>query len=116
MRARRHALTIADDELAEGLTAFYADLDAHGAADNVVVMTWSEFGRRVEENASQGTDHGTAAPLFVLGNSVQGGVYGEPPDLSRASTPTATWSTPRTSARSTRRCSTAGSARRRPRC
>ena len=70
-------------DLAEGLAAFYADLSAHNAADNVVVMTWSEFGRRVEENASQGTDHGTAAPLFVLGNSVQGDVYGEPPDLSR---------------------------------
>ena len=69
-------------DLAEGLAAFYADLNAHSAADNVVVMTWSEFGRRVEENASQGTDHGTAAPLFVVGNSVQGGIYGEPPDLS----------------------------------
>jgi uncharacterized protein (DUF1501 family) len=69
-------------DLAEGLTAFYADLTAHNAADNVVVMTWSEFGRRVEENASAGTDHGTAAPLFVLGNAVQGGIYGEPPDLN----------------------------------
>ena len=69
-------------QLAEGLAAFYADLAGHGAADNVVVMTWSEFGRRVEENASAGTDHGTAAPLFVLGNAVQGGVYGEPPDLT----------------------------------
>lgn len=68
--------------LAEGLAAFYADLVAHNAADNVVVMTWSEFGRRVEENASLGTDHGTAAPLFVLGNAVQGGIYGEPPDLT----------------------------------
>jgi uncharacterized protein (DUF1501 family) len=69
-------------DLAEGLVAFYADLVAHNAADNVVVMTWSEFGRRVEENASAGTDHGTAAPLFVLGNAVQGGIYGEPPDLN----------------------------------
>ena len=69
-------------QLAEGLAAFYADLQGHNAADNVVVMTWSEFGRRVEENASAGTDHGTAAPLFVLGNAVQGGVYGEPPDLT----------------------------------
>jgi uncharacterized protein (DUF1501 family) len=68
-------------ELAEGLAAFHADLAAHNVAENVVVMTWSEFGRRVEENASQGTDHGTAAPLFVLGDLVQGGVYGEPPDL-----------------------------------
>ncbi len=69
-------------ELADALTAFYADLSAHNLADNVIVMTWSEFGRRVHENASAGTDHGTAAPLFVLGNSVTGGVYGEPPDLS----------------------------------
>lgn len=69
-------------ELAEGLAAFYADLTAHNAAENVVVMTWSEFGRRVEENASLGTDHGTAAPLFVLGSAVQGGVYGAPPDLN----------------------------------
>ena len=70
-------------DLSDGLNAFYTDLQAHGVADNVVVMTWSEFGRRVEENASAGTDHGTAAPLFVLGNSVQGGIYGEPPDLTR---------------------------------
>jgi uncharacterized protein (DUF1501 family) len=68
-------------ELAEGLAAFYTDMTAHGRADDVVVMTWSEFGRRVHENGSAGTDHGTAAPLFVLGNAVSGGVYGEPPDL-----------------------------------
>jgi uncharacterized protein (DUF1501 family) len=69
-------------ELGQGLSAFYDDLAAHNAADNVVVMTWSEFGRRVEENGNNGTDHGTAAPLFVLGNAVQGGIYGESPDLS----------------------------------
>ena len=68
--------------LANGLSAFYNDLAAHGKADNVVIMTWSEFGRRVEENGSQGTDHGTAAPLFVLGNPVSKGIYGEPPSLS----------------------------------
>jgi uncharacterized protein (DUF1501 family) len=68
--------------LANGLSAFYNDLAAHGKADNVVVMTWSEFGRRVEENGSLGTDHGTAAPLFVLGNPVSKGIYGEPPSLS----------------------------------
>jgi uncharacterized protein (DUF1501 family) len=71
-------------DLSDGLHAFYSDLEAQGVADNVVVMTWSEFGRRVEENASLGTDHGTAAPLFVLGNKVQGGaIYGESPDLTR---------------------------------
>jgi uncharacterized protein (DUF1501 family) len=69
-------------DLADSVAAFYADLQAHGVAENVVVMTWSEFGRRVEENASEGTDHGTAAPLFVIGNAVQGGIYGEPPDLT----------------------------------
>jgi len=68
--------------LAEGLSAFYTDLDAHGKADNVVVMTWSEFGRRVEENGSLGTDHGTAAPMFVLGKPINKGIYGEPPSLS----------------------------------
>jgi uncharacterized protein (DUF1501 family) len=67
--------------LAEGLAAFYADLAAHGKADDVVIMTWSEFGRRVHENGNEGTDHGTAAPLFVMGNAVAGGIYGEPPDL-----------------------------------
>ena len=68
--------------LADGLSAFYTDLAQHGKADKVVVVTWSEFGRRVAENGSAGTDHGTAAPLFVLGNAVQKGIYGEPPDLS----------------------------------
>lgn len=68
--------------LANGLAAFYKDLSAHGKADNVVIMTWSEFGRRVEENGSLGTDHGTAAPMFVLGNGVTKGIFGEPPGLT----------------------------------
>jgi uncharacterized protein (DUF1501 family) len=69
--------------LAEGLSAFFADLEAHGAADDVLVMTWSEFGRRVGENASGGTDHGTAAPLFVLGSGVKGGLYGDAVSLTQ---------------------------------
>ncbi|HEV2235655.1 MAG TPA: DUF1501 domain-containing protein [Ktedonobacterales bacterium] len=68
-------------KLAAGLAAFYQDLSAHGKSQDVVVMTWSEFGRRVHENASQGTDHGTAAPMFVVGDAVNGGVFGAPPDL-----------------------------------
>lgn len=72
--------------LANGVAAFYHDLVAHGKADNVIVMTWSEFGRRVEENGSQGTDHGTAAPMFVLGNGVNKGIFGEPPSLSSLDT------------------------------
>jgi uncharacterized protein (DUF1501 family) len=83
-QANAHAQLLG--ELAEGLAAFYTDLEAHGMAENVVVMTWSEFGRRVHENASGGTDHGTAAPLFVLGSAVTGGIYGEPPDLGHLDT------------------------------
>jgi uncharacterized protein (DUF1501 family) len=83
-QAKRQETLLA--KLGAGLAAFYSDLAAHGKADNVVLMTWSEFGRRVHENASLGTDHGTAAPLFVLGNAVAGGLYGEPPDLSNLDT------------------------------
>lgn len=68
--------------LAAGLQAFYKDLEAHGKAGSVLTMTWSEFGRRVQENASGGTDHGTAAPMFAIGGQVKGGVYGEPPSLT----------------------------------
>lgn len=67
--------------LDEGLTAFYRDLEGHGLADDVVVLTWSEFGRRVEENASGGTDHGAASVLFALGGAVQAGIYGDQPRL-----------------------------------
>ena len=68
--------------LAGGLNAFYKDLDAHGDAGRVLTMTFSEFGRRVQQNASNGTDHGTAMPLFVVGGRVKGGVYGDHPSLS----------------------------------
>ena len=68
---------------ADGVTAFMQDLDAHRAADDVLVLTWSEFGRRVQENGSGGTDHGTAAPLFAIGKQVRGGIYGEPPSLTK---------------------------------
>lgn len=70
------------EDLAGGLAAFLADLEAHGKAEHVLVMTWSEFGRRVAENGSDGTDHGTAAPMFFLGAGVRGGFYGEPPSLA----------------------------------
>ncbi len=65
-----------------GVQTFYDDLTAHGLADNVVMMTWSEFGRRPNENASKGTDHGTGSPMFVIGNPVHGGLYGQQPSLS----------------------------------
>ena len=68
-------------DLDQSLDAFYRDLVAHGLDRRVVVMTYSEFGRRVEDNGSGGTDHGTANAMFVLGTPVRGGLYGRPPSL-----------------------------------
>jgi uncharacterized protein (DUF1501 family) len=68
-------------ELAQSLAAFVDDLEARGHLDRVVVMTFSEFGRRVRENASQGTDHGAAAPMLLAGGGVQSGPIGGPPQL-----------------------------------
>jgi uncharacterized protein (DUF1501 family) len=62
--------------------AFYDDLAAHGLADNVVMLQWSEFGRRPNENGSRGTDHGAASSIFVIGNAVRGGLYGQQPSLA----------------------------------
>lgn len=67
----------------DGLDAFYSDLEKSGRAREVVVLAFSEFGRRLAENGSQGTDHGTCAPVFLVGPSVKGGLHGEAPDLSR---------------------------------
>jgi uncharacterized protein (DUF1501 family) len=69
-------------EVDAAVSAFMQDMTAHGQADRVVLMTWSEFGRRVNENGSQGTDHGAAAPLFIVGKPVKGGLYGEQPSLT----------------------------------
>lgn len=69
-------------ELSESVTAFMADMKAQGHDDRIAGMTFSEFGRRVMENGSQGTDHGTAAPLFLFGKHVNGGVYGSHPSLT----------------------------------
>src|SRR5258706_1632495 len=65
------------------LSAFYEDLAGHGMSDRVLVATWSEFGRRPKENASAGTDHGTAAPVFLVGDAVKGGLYGSQPTLGK---------------------------------
>lgn len=69
-------------QLDRALQSFFADLKAQGNADRVVVMTFSEFGRRVSENASAGTDHGRASCLFVAGGGVKGGLHGNYPSLS----------------------------------
>lgn len=65
----------------EAVKAFYDDMAAHGLADKVVMMEWSEFARRPAQNNSLGTDHGTAGGLFIIGDPVRGGLYGEHPSL-----------------------------------
>ncbi len=68
--------------VSDALLAFYDDLTAQGIADQVTTVVWSEFGRRVKENGSGGTDHGTAGPMFVVGGGVRPGLHGEQPPLS----------------------------------
>lgn len=64
------------------INAFQKEMEAIGKADKVVVLVFSEFGRRVAENGSAGTDHGAAAPMFLVGKNVKGGVYGSLPNLN----------------------------------
>jgi uncharacterized protein (DUF1501 family) len=70
-------------EFSDALKAFVHDLRASGLDERVVVLAFSEFGRRVKENDSQGTDHGTAGPVFLAGSPVQGGLLGNRADLSQ---------------------------------
>lgn len=83
-QAADHAQLLLD--FANSVTAFQSDITAQGAGDRVVVMAFSEFGRRVEENGSAGFDHGTAGPMFLLGTGIAGGIYGEQPSLSALDT------------------------------
>ena len=68
-------------ELDRGLEALTGDLASSAAGKRTVVVVYSEFGRRVKENGSRGTDHGTAGPMFVLGARVNGGLHGAHPSL-----------------------------------
>ncbi|WP_156688461.1 DUF1501 domain-containing protein [Mycobacterium sp. Marseille-P9652] len=68
--------------LDEAVTPFLQDMARDRYGRNVVLMAYSEFGRRVRANASQGTDHGTAGPVFVAGSPVRGGFYGDEPSLT----------------------------------
>ena len=70
-------------QFAQAIGAFHADLTEANLADRVLIVTFSEFGRRVKQNASGGTDHGTAAPMFVIGDMVEPGVLGKHPSLSK---------------------------------
>src|SRR5262249_20958502 len=76
----RHAGLL--QELSQALGLFRQDLRAQGQLDRVLLMTFSEFGRRIEENRQMGTDHGTANVVFLLGGRVRPGVHGTPPDLA----------------------------------
>jgi uncharacterized protein (DUF1501 family) len=67
-------------DVSEGVAAFFADLQSHNAADNVVMLMFTEFGRRVHDNGS-GTDHGAGGVSFVIGNAVKGGQYSEYPSM-----------------------------------
>jgi uncharacterized protein (DUF1501 family) len=68
--------------VSNSIGAFHQDLKNQGRDRNVLIVTFSEFGRPVKENGSQGTDHGEAAPMFVIGGATKGGVYGPNPNLS----------------------------------
>ena len=78
--AQRHPALMEDLDAA--IDGFFSVLDAAGASDRALIMTVSEFGRRPAENGS-GTDHGTAAPHFLIGTKVKGGRYGAPPSLTQ---------------------------------
>jgi uncharacterized protein (DUF1501 family) len=68
--------------VASALQKFQKQLKSDGTADRVITLVFSEFGRRVAENGSGGTDHGTAAPAFLMGESVAGGIHGQTPSLT----------------------------------
>jgi uncharacterized protein (DUF1501 family) len=69
-------------QLGDAVDAFMLDLANMNMQNNVTIMTFSEFGRRAKQNGSNGTDHGTAEPMFIIGNKVQGGLYGTYPSLT----------------------------------
>ena len=68
------------DELSNAVGDFFSDLEEHGREDDAIVMVFSEFGRRIDDNGS-GTDHGSGGVAFVMGNPVKGGFYGDYPSL-----------------------------------
>ncbi len=70
-------------QLGGAINAFYKDLAARGQKDRILVMTFSEFGRRAKENGSRGTDHGSGAPVFLIGGQVKAGIVGAHPSLTQ---------------------------------
>jgi len=70
-------------EVSDAIAAFYGDVAGRGHGDRVLVATFSEFGRRAKENGSRGTDHGSGAPMFLVGSRVASGVVGDHPNLEK---------------------------------
>lgn len=70
-------------QLAQSISHFERSLQHSGHWNDVMIMTYSEFGRRIAENGNAGTDHGTAAPHFLMGGRIKGGLHGQSPDLNR---------------------------------
>jgi uncharacterized protein (DUF1501 family) len=68
--------------LSDAVRGFFDDMKRLGRSADVSMMIFTEFGRRVGENASKGTDHGTATPMYVLGDAVKGGFHGKPVSLT----------------------------------
>jgi len=68
--------------LNDGLGAFYNDLKNHGLLNDTLLLSFSEFGRRVTENGSKGTDHGAASVMLAMGGGVRGGIFGTAASLS----------------------------------
>ena len=79
-QSNRHAGLL--QELSQALSLFRKDLQAQGQLDRVLLLTFSEFGRRASENKQLGTDHGTGNVVFLLGGKVKPGLHGGPPDLT----------------------------------
>ena len=79
-QADQHASLL--KQFGDAVLAFQREMEACGRADKVMVLVFSEFGRRSYENGSQGTDHGAAAPMFLIGKNVKGGLHGPNPDLT----------------------------------
>jgi uncharacterized protein (DUF1501 family) len=71
-------------DLGDSVKAFVGDMKGQGNLPRVLVMTFSEFGRRLAENANGGTDHGAAAPMFLIGDKVKAGLLGQYPSLAPA--------------------------------
>ncbi len=79
-QARQHQQLLTT--ISQSIGAFYKDLQMQGNAGNTTIMLFSEFGRRVAQNGSAGTDHGKGGPMFVIGGGVKGGLYGPEPSLT----------------------------------